>query len=185
MWLSKINQMSVGPLWVLRDQPDAVAGTNAGAQAAQPNCPVCGQPWLEYAPEPGQEISAAPLIVLPEPLTDQAQQLLLQNCLLATGIAGVIETAACLSLHSGCTANPESALAALQAQIEHTSPQAVIVFGAAAAEVINPAFRPGQLHQHANTALIVTCHPQEMLANPMLKAQVWSDLCLFLATHAA
>ncbi|MGP1717308.1 MAG: hypothetical protein ACTS9Y_09020 [Methylophilus sp.] len=39
----------------------------------------------------------------------------------------------------------------------------------------------GQLLTHAGLTYIVTHHPQAMLENPLLKKQVWHDLCLLLA----
>jgi len=166
MWLSKLNQMSVGPLWVLRVQPDHAAAF----------CPVCGDAWLH--PEGGDN---AVLVVLVAPIIDQAQQILLQNCLRSAGM----NDCAYLTLHGNCTSGSDAAIAALQKQIADrqnvaTPFQTILVFGDAAAQRINPEFDRGQIHQYQHTRLIVTHHPEQMIADPSLKAQVWADLCLAL-----
>ncbi|MET3105868.1 hypothetical protein AAKU67_000157 [Oxalobacteraceae bacterium GrIS 2.11] len=159
MWLSKLNEMSVGPLWVLR------------APVAQPRatCPVCGQAWAT-------ENAGTSWAILAAPITDPTQQALLQNCLHAIGW----DEAGSFNLHGAC-ASP-AALQALQEQQPGSDAQTLIVFGAQAARLIDPGFERGQVHQWQGSRLIVTYHPEEMIANPALKAEVWSDLCM--ATHA-
>jgi len=162
MWLSKLNDMSVGPLWVLRDT------ATAAAEPVEANCPVCGAAWLEPAAQQ-QEV----LVVLADPLTEPAQQTLLDNCIRA---AGWSEVAGILTLHAACS--PEAGVKALERQLAATPVGRVIVFGQSAAQRINPAFERGALHQFGQAGLVVTHHPAQLLATPALKAQTWADLCL-------
>ncbi|PRC91509.1 uracil-DNA glycosylase family protein [Solimicrobium silvestre] len=180
MLLSRLNEMSVGPLWVLRNQPVAQLETQAEFQSEIQSktqsqiqtdaCPVCGQAWLQSTLE-GSSI----VVVLAAPITDAAQQKLLDNCLQA---AGWHAESSCFTLHVSCTSSPDASLMALQAQIAAQTPELIVVFGSTAATMINAEFSSGQIAQYANTRLIVTHHPAEMIANPSLKAQVWADLCL-------
>jgi uracil-DNA glycosylase len=41
----------------------------------------------------------------------------------------------------------------------------------------------GRLLTHADVSYVVTHHPQAMLENPLLKKQVWHDLCLLLSAQ--
>lgn len=41
----------------------------------------------------------------------------------------------------------------------------------------------GQLLKHADLSYVVTHHPHAMLEDPLLKKQVWHDVCLLLATQ--
>jgi len=43
----------------------------------------------------------------------------------------------------------------------------------------------GQILTYGDMMVVVTHHPQAMLENPLLKREVWQDLCLLLARHAA
>ena len=165
MWLSKLNDMSVGPLWVLREQP-------ATATQPPPGCAVCGRGWLE-----SQAQQSEVLIVLAEPITDPVQQALLDNCIRAAGWSDVAD---CLTLHAGCGSDVTAGLGALQQQLTGTPVRRVIVFGEDAAQRINPEFRRGARLEFQQSVLVVTHHPAQLLANPALKAQTWSDLCLAL-----
>ena len=147
MFFSKLNAMSVGPLWVLRSQIGSEAELTA-------------------------EETSSVLPVLAKPITDQAQQKLLENCLAA---AGWNPRSACFSLHTSCSSNSATAL---QEYIFTHSPKLIIVFGRDAAQLIGAEFVLGQIHSFGNRRLIVTHHPEEMINNPALKAQVWVDLCL-------
>lgn len=42
----------------------------------------------------------------------------------------------------------------------------------------------GQVLTHGDMAVIVTHHPQALLAKPLLKRETWQDLCLLLAKQA-
>ena len=162
MWLSKLNEMSVGPLWVLRAQPGSVQPAEV--------CAHCRQNWLLETAD-----HAAVLIVLDTALTEATQQALLHNCLKA---AGWQDSGSILSLHGACSASPAPALQALQTQLAQAPGAAIIVFGQAAAQRINPQFQRGQVHHWQAARLIVTHDLQQMLEQPALKAEVWSDLCL-------
>ena len=165
MWLSKYNEMSVGPLWVLRDR------TIGAALPDTPVCSHCAAPWLLSVAE-----QASLLVVLPSEVSDQAQ-LLLQNCLHA---AGWRDAATVISLHTACANSAQAALVALQNQLSTAPVASIIVFGAEAAQRLDPNFVRGQVYSYHNARLIVTHDPQQMLTAPALKAQVWSDLCLVL-----
>ena len=165
MWLSKYHEMSVGPLWVLRERsPDA-------ALPATQVCSHCAAPWLLSVPR-----QTDLLVVLPSGVSDQAQ-LLLQNCLQA---AGWRDVAALFSLHLPCANSAEAGLLALQNQLGTSPVATIVVFGADAAQRLDPTFVRGQIYSYQNARLIVTHDPQQMLDTPALKAQVWSDLCLVL-----
>lgn len=165
MWLSKMNEMSVGPLWVLR------------SQAAQPLpsaqlCPRCGGPWLLSVPA-----ETTLLVVLASDMNDQQHQLL-HNCLHA---AGWRDAAALFSLHQSCADNTGAGLQALNVELNTAPVASIVVFGTDTARQIDPSFSRGQIHSYQNARLIVTHHPEQMLATPSLKAEVWSDLCLLLS----
>jgi hypothetical protein len=167
MLLSKLNQMSVGPLWVLRKP-------SAAPSATHQICPACGEPWLQSATD-----ETAILVVLAAVATNPAEQILLQNCLRAAGW----NEPASFSLHSVCFATPETAMQALQTHIAESSAQTIIVFGADAAQRINPEFNRGRVHSFFGARLVVTYRPEDMIADPSLKALVWADLCM--AAHEA
>ena len=180
MWLSQLNEMSVGPLWVLRKLPAVAApDTDADTDTDAGLCPVCAASWAVL-----DMPNAETLIVLPEPLTtksQQTQQTLLANCLRA---AGLVDNASCLTLHAGCAPDALAGIAALQRHLESHPVARVIVFGESAALSIDPAFRRGAIHAWQQTSLVVTHHPAQMLENGALKAQTWSDLCLALFDSA-
>lgn len=146
MFFSKLNAMSVGPLWVLRSQMCSEAELTAETSSVLP--------------------------VLAKRITDAAQQKLFENCLSA---AGWDPCSVCFSLHTFCSSNSATAL---QEYLLTHSPELIIVFGRDAAQLIGAEFLPGQIHSFENRRLIVTHHPEEMIINPALKAQVWADLCL-------
>lgn len=43
----------------------------------------------------------------------------------------------------------------------------------------------GQVHAVGDTLFVITHAPQAMLDRPALKREVWQDICLLLARHAA
>jgi len=162
MWLSKLNDMSVGPLWSLRATRSAAGETNESA------CPVCARAWLEQAAQ-HHEV----LIILDDPIADPAQQALLDNCIRA---AGWCDVASVLTLHAACSS--DAGRSALERQLTATPVRRVIVFGQSAAHRIDAAFNRGAVHPFGPAGLIVTHHPAQLLATPALKAQTWADLCL-------
>ena len=104
-----------------------------------------------------------------------------ENCLAA---AGWNQQYSLFTLHGFCQENTEIGLHALKAQIAAQHPELILVFGSAAAQVMNNEFvqTPNQLLHFDNVTLLVTHHPAEMIATPKLKAQVWADLCLLKQT---
>ena len=178
MWLSKLNEMSVGPLWVLRDQPQGSPYDESHqipdelqARAAQ-RCPVCGQSWLESG-----RTESGMLAILEQPLTDGVQKTLLQNCLRSANW----HDAACFTLHGACGNSADIVAQALQTELAESAVRTIIIFGETAAQKIDSQLRRGQQVQFHDSRLVVTYHPDQMVATPALKAQVWADLCL--ATH--
>ncbi len=63
----------------------------------------------------------------------------------------------------------------------------VLLFGVEAANAyFNTAFSEvaplrGQVQQQGDTRVVITHHPAQMLAQPLLKREVWQDVCLLLA----
>jgi hypothetical protein len=174
MWLSKLKQMSVGPLWVVREQGTGDRGQIEGRvdspQQSDDYCPVCGAAWAQTAAQ-----DSTWLVVLASPVTDPAQLTLLQNCLRA---AGHTEGATCLTLHDSCQGQSDSVLQALATQINLTAPETIFIFGETTAQLIDKEWRRGQIYAYCDTRLVVTHSLHDMLVNPMLKAQVWADFCL-------
>lgn len=147
MLFSKLKAMSIGTMWALRNQ-----------ETSSSCCSVCGKPWMQPALE-----EQSVLAILADPVIDEAQQKLLVNCLKA---AGWYAHTTCFFLHSACASNGQTIL---QTHIATQVPQLMIVF--------DHKSLPPELVLDENTRLIATYHPQEMLANPTLKAQVWADFC--------
>ncbi len=165
MLFCKLDEMSIGPLWLLRAKPT----TCAVETRSDALCSVCGEAWLQSTDK-----DSSVIVVLASPLTEEVQHKLLKNCLAAAGWF----SPSIFSLHATCSADMTASLTALNEQIAVQSPELIIVFGLAAAQHINPEFISGKVHHFANTRLLVTYHPSEMIATPALKAQVWADLCL-------
>lgn len=168
MWLSQIQQMSVGPLWLVRQTTTGVeAVTTSGS------CVSCAEPWLQLS---GTDPTR--LVVLAEPLTDSRQQSLLHNCLRSAGW----QEAGWFQLHKNC-AGSERALQALQLTLLDHGKVTMLVLGSTAAQILAPDLNRGQAAQYHGAGVIVTHHPEQMLNDPLCKAEVWSDLCL--AIHYA
>ncbi|MFD0914179.1 hypothetical protein [Methylophilus luteus] len=131
-----------------------VAAEIAAAEVISP--PLVTTPWLILCP------SAA----------DAAAQQLLQNIVQALKLPH--ET-----LHVS-----EQALQASQVQSSFC-----VLFGLQAANTFlgsshaDIAEVRGRLLTHADVSYVVTHHPQAMLENPLLKKQVWHDLCLLLSAQ--
>jgi hypothetical protein len=184
MLLTKLNEMSIGPLWKLRDRiaEATLAGTDAG-QATHPDvsvvCATCMQSWLQF-----DTPDARILAVTSAPISDEVQLKLMQNCLAA---AGWDQQYSLFSLHGLCQENAEIGVHALKAQMSAQNPDLILVFGSTAAQLMHKEFAhtSNQLLQFNNVTLLVTHHPAEMIATPKLKAQVWADLCLLKQTLAS
>ena len=163
MWLSQIQQMSVGPLWLLRQ-----TRTESEAAASASVCASCGEPWLQLS---GTDPTR--LVVLAQALTDSRQESLLHNCLRSAGW----QEAAWFQCHKNC-AGSERALQVLQQTLLDSGGATVLVIGTTTAQLLSPAAQRGQAAQTHGATVIVTHHPEQMLTDPALKAEVWSDLCL-------
>lgn len=71
----------------------------------------------------------------------------------------------------------------LERQIALIQPKIILAVGRIAAQQLLDTDTPvgklrGQLHQYANTPLIVTYHPAYLLRSPTQKRKAWQDLCL-------
>lgn len=121
------------------------------------------------------EASTAPLIqsawfLLCPHMDDLAAQQLLENIVRALKLA------------------PEELHIAQQpVKIAHVQSRFAVLFGLEAANTFlgtnhtDLASIRGQIFTHAEMRYVITHHPDAMLANPLLKKEVWYDLCLLLA----
>jgi uracil-DNA glycosylase len=129
----------------------------------------------EVAPEEvvSQPLLTTPWLVLCPQAADAAEQQLLQNIVQA------------LKLPPETVHVSEQAVQASQVQSRFC-----ILFGLQAANTFlgtshdDMADIRGRLLTHADISYVVTHHPQAMLENPLLKKQVWHDLCLLLSAQA-
>jgi uracil-DNA glycosylase len=129
----------------------------------------------EVAPEEvvSQPLLTTPWLVLCPQVADAPTQQLLQNIVQA------------LKLPPETVYVSEQALQASQVQSRFC-----ILFGLQAANTFlgtshdDMAAIRGRLLTHADISYVVTHHPLAMLENPLLKKQVWHDLCLLLSAQA-
>jgi uracil-DNA glycosylase len=129
----------------------------------------------EVSPEEvvSQPLVSTPWLVLCPQAADVAEQQLLQKIVQA------------LKLPPETVYVSEQALEASQVQSRFC-----ILFGLQAANTFlgtshdDMAAIRGRLLTHADISYVVTHHPQAMLENPLLKKQVWHDLCLLLYAQA-
>jgi uracil-DNA glycosylase len=125
-----------------------------------------------------QPLLDTPWLVLCPQAADAAAQQLLQNQLLQNIVQA-------LKLPPETVHVSEQALPASQVQSRFC-----ILFGLQAANTFlgtshdDMAAIRGRLLTHADISYVVTHHPQAMLENPLLKKQVWHDLCLLLSAQA-
>lgn len=128
------------------------------------------------------EVVSPPLITMPwlilcPPAADAAAQQSLQNQLLEKIVQA-------LKLPPETLHVSEQALQASQVQSRFC-----VLFGLQAANTFlgsshaDIAEVRGRLLSHADVSYVVTHHPQAMLENPLLKKQVWHDLCLLLSAQ--
>ena len=164
MLLSRLSHMSIGPLWKLKGQPDQPEQREpipvATAHDAD-TCTVCGQPW-----QVSGNATSSLLMVLAAPITVAVQQQLLDNCLFAAGWSANVPT---MILHSACFADVQTGMQMLAAQLAAQAPEMILVVGHATAVML-----PADLGLAC--APVVIHHPSDMLANPLLKADVWATL---------
>lgn len=104
------------------------------------------------------------------PKIEETSQLLLQNIVNALRL-------------------PQEAVTLQQQPLQHSQVQArfCVLFGLAEAnqflgtDYLELDAVRGQVLTHGDMAVIVTHHPQALLAKPLLKRETWQDLCLLLA----
>ncbi len=120
---------------------------------AEPAAPVIQSPWLLLSPQ-----------------TDDAAQQLLENIVRALKLS------------------PEELHVYHQpVKVAQVQSRFAILFGLEAANTFlgtnhtDLASIRGQMLTHAEMRYVITHHPDAMLANPLLKKEVWHDLCLLLA----
>ncbi|HSI45473.1 MAG TPA: hypothetical protein VK950_04800 [Methylophilus sp.] len=129
---------------------------------------------MEIAENTQPETPAAPLIQSPwfllSPQTDDAAQQLLENIVRALKLT------------------PEELHVSHQPlKVAQVQSQFAILFGLDAANTFlgtnhtDIASIRGQILTHAEMRYVITHHPDAMLSNPLLKKEVWHDLCLLLA----
>lgn len=182
MWLSQIHEMSIGPLWLLRQPtslpeslapslPDSLSDSVADSLSNGRACPTCGADWLQVSGSDRTRV-----VVLAGPVTDARQQTLLHNCLRVAQW----QDASWFQLHENCAAS-DSALQALQQRLVDHGSATILAIGHRAAQLLDPLQQRGQLGQYHGAKLIVTHHPQQVLDDPVLKAEVWTDLCLAMS----
>lgn len=165
MWLSQIQAMSVGPLWLLKTPASHLEPAAQGSV-----CPSCAAPWLQLSCAGVDRV-----VVLADLISDEREQTLLNNCLHAAGW----QDAAVLLLHQRCDA-VDHAVQALQQIISEHAGMTVLVFGERATQLLDPQLQRGGLAHYHGATLIATHHPQQLLSDSALKAEVWADLCLAL-----
>ncbi len=152
MLLSKLKEMSIGALWVLRGKTSNQSAMREGFLVIVAADSVAG--------------------------ANETEAILLKNCLQALGWDNPT-----MYLNFPTTASPEiqrTALTQFQQEAVQQPRRCVIVFGVQAAQLIDATYVTGQIYDYKNMPLVVTHHLKEVISNPMLKAQVWADLCLAL-----
>jgi uracil-DNA glycosylase len=128
------------------------------------------------------EVASLPLVTTPwlvlcPPAADATSQQSLQNQLLKNIVQA-------LKLPPETLHVSEQALQASQVQSRFC-----VLFGLQAANTFLGSSHAdidavrGRLLSHADVSYVVTHHPQAMLENPLLKKQVWHDLCLLLSAQ--
>lgn len=116
--------------------------------------PLVQSPWLLYCPQAG----------------DAPSQQLLQNIVRALRLPA-----------------EEVVLHQQDVSLGQVKTRFCVLFGLDAAnQFLNADYRElvsvrGQLHTLGNMSYVITHHPSAMLKNPLLKKEVWQDLCLLLA----
>ena len=176
------------PLAEQRTESLAESYSDASSEhvALSRHCPVCHHAWLESSDQDSDV-----LVILAAPIEDERERQLLERSLWA---AGWKQPQVFFSMHAMCTGAgaeqadtaavsmtqmTQMAQAALQAQITKQQPDMVLVFGALAAQQMGlEQAQRGKRGVYANTPMVVTCHPAELIATPLLKAELWADLCL-------
>jgi uracil-DNA glycosylase len=132
---------------------------------------------VEAAEVVSPPLVTTPWLVLCPPAADAAAQQSLQNQLLQNIVQA-------LKLPPETLHVSEQALQASQVQSRFC-----VLFGLQAANTFlgsshaDIAEVRGRLLTHADVSYVVTHHPQAMLENPLLKKQVWHDLCLLLSAQ--
>ena len=195
------------PIWVLRGEPDAVAGENgAGAdwsalREAVRTCTKCGLHRGRTQTVFGVGSETANLLIVGEapgaeedrqgePFVGRAGQLL--NAMLAAIhlARGDVYIANILKCRPPNNRDPKSDEAAtctpyLQRQIELLQPRVILALGRIAAQWLLQSDAPiGRLrgrrfeYGSAGTPLVVSYHPAYLLRSPLAKAKSWEDLVL-------
>lgn len=120
-------------------------------------------------PEPAAPLVQSPWLLL-SPQTDDSAQQLLENIVRALKLT-----------------SEELHISRQPLKVAQVQSQFAILFGLDTANTFlgtnhtDIASIRGQILTHAEMRYVITHHPDAMLANPLLKKEVWHDLCLLLA----
>ena len=202
------NELGIGPVWRLRDAPDAAPRDSAGVPIqsweqladAVAHCAACKlhtsrtqgvlgvgdrhADWLIIGEAPGAEED-----VQGEPFVGQSGKLL-DAMLAAIGLTrgNKVYITNVLKSRPPGNRNPEpdevaACLPYLQAQIELIQPKIILALGRFAAQTLLDTHEAvgslrSRIHQFQGVPLVVTYHPAYLLRNLPDKARAWEDLCL-------
>ncbi|NDP49254.1 MAG: uracil-DNA glycosylase [Sulfuriferula multivorans] len=202
------NELGIGPVWRLRDNPDdslhapvlAPIRTWEQLDDVVAHCTACtlhttrtqsvlgvgdrNADWLIIGEAPGVEEDEQG-----EPFVGQAGQML-DAMLGAIGLArgNNVYITNVLKSHPPGNRDPEpNEVAAcrpyLQAQIELIQPKIILALGHVAAQSLLDSKETishlrGKVHQFQGVPLVATYHPAYLLRKPTEKARAWEDLCL-------
>ncbi|MEZ0210682.1 MAG: hypothetical protein ACAH08_06970 [Methylophilus sp.] len=154
--LALSDPADVEPVTELRaeSEPAPVVEISENTQLEATPAPLIQSPWVLMCPR----------------LDDPAAQALLENIVRALKLAP-----------------EESHVSHQPVKLAQVQSRFAILFGLEAANTFlgtnhgDLASIRGQLFTHAEMHYVITHHPDAMLAHPLLKKEVWHDLCLLLA----
>jgi hypothetical protein len=162
--------LSVVPAEVEVEKTDALPEVAPAEPVSTPTAvESASQEAIENAEHLSPDIQATWLLLCPQ-ASDASSQELLQNIIRA------------LKLPAEEVLLYQQALQATRAQSRFC-----VLFGLEAANHFlatshsDIASVRGRLLKHGDTTYVITHHPHVMLENPLLKKEVWHDLCLLLA----
>lgn len=195
-----LRELELLPVWRLRAPVDVVLPASAGLTPAMPAAegqvgknavalpetvitePVITVPLADDTPISVSAIEVESPEVISEPLIQSPWFLLCPQTSEAPAQQLLQNIVHALKL-------PSEALHIAQQTMKVTQVQSrfCILFGLEAANVFLGASHAdiasvrGQLLTHGEMTYVITHHPHAMLENPLLKKEVWHDICLLLA----
>jgi DNA polymerase len=72
----------------------------------------------------------------------------------------------------------------LERELQLTQARVIVAIGHAAGKGLLGAAARGRILMHAQTPVVATYHPSDLLKRPEEKAKAWADLCLAKSAHA-